>query len=144
MFLKRDEGGGDYQSGWAIQLIRIILLVLIILGLILIFTRGSWVPNIVNYIIQSEGLAGQVIKATFVCAGDKSIETTFHNYQGGTSTVDLKLSDGRNLTLLQAISASGARYTNTDESFVFWNKGNTAFVTEQNNNIYIDCVTKSE
>ena len=24
----------------------------------------------------------------------------------------------------------GARYANADESFVFWNKGDTAFVTE--------------
>lgn len=91
---------------------------------------------------QSEGVEGQIIKANFVCAGDKSIETTFHNYQGGTSTVDLKLSDGRNLTLPQAISASGARYANTDESFVFWNKGNTAFVAEQGQNTYVDCVFK--
>ena len=30
----------------------------------------------------------------------------------------------------QVISGSGARYANADESFVFWNKGNTAFVTE--------------
>ena len=28
------------------------------------------------------------------------------------------------------MSGSGARYANKDESFVFWNKGNTAFITE--------------
>jgi len=44
--------------------------------------------------------------------------------------VDLKLSDGRALKLPQVISGSGARYANEDESFVFWNKGDTAFVTE--------------
>jgi len=27
-------------------------------------------------------------------------------------------------------STSGARYANKDETFVFWNKGDTAFVTE--------------
>jgi len=29
-----------------------------------------------------------------------------------------------------AMSASGARYANKDETFVFWNEGDTAFVTE--------------
>jgi membrane-bound inhibitor of C-type lysozyme len=28
------------------------------------------------------------------------------------------------------MSGSGARYANADESFVFWNKGDTAFITE--------------
>jgi membrane-bound inhibitor of C-type lysozyme len=28
------------------------------------------------------------------------------------------------------ISGSGARYANADESIVFWNKGDTAFITE--------------
>ena len=31
---------------------------------------------------------------------------------------------------IPSISASGARYANKDETFVFWNKGDTAFVTE--------------
>jgi hypothetical protein len=38
--------------------------------------------------------------------------------------VELMLSDGRSLSLPQVMSASGARYANKDESFVFWNKGN--------------------
>jgi membrane-bound inhibitor of C-type lysozyme len=30
----------------------------------------------------------------------------------------------------QKRKSSGARYANKDETFVFWNKGDTAFVTE--------------
>lgn len=55
-----------------------------------------------------------------------------------------RLSDGRSLSLPQVMSGSGARYANKDESFVFWNKGNTAFITEgaSGEETYSDCVTK--
>ena len=44
----------------------------------------------------------------------------------------------------QAMSASGARYANKDETFVFWNKGDTAFVTEgkDGKETYSGCATK--
>lgn len=78
-----------------------------------------------------------VAAATFKCADAKSIEATFY-----ADKVDLKLSDGRSMTVPQAMSASGARYANTDETFVFWNKGDTAFVTEgkDETQTYGDCV----
>jgi membrane-bound inhibitor of C-type lysozyme len=48
------------------------------------------------------------------------------------------------MELPQVISGSGARYANADESFVFWNKGDTAFITEgpddNDNMTYKDCV----
>jgi membrane-bound inhibitor of C-type lysozyme len=69
--------------------------------------------------------ANPVAVATFKCQGGKTIEATFY-----TDKVVLKLSDGRALSMQQAMSASGARYANKDESFVFWNKGDTAFITE--------------
>lgn len=47
-----------------------------------------------------------VATATFKCQGGKSIEATFY-----ASSVSLKLSDGRGLTVPQAMSASGARAT---------------------------------
>ena len=56
--------------------------------------------------------------------------------------VELTLSDERNMLLMQVVSASGARYANTDESFVFWNKGDTAFVTEGDKTTFADCVKK--
>jgi membrane-bound inhibitor of C-type lysozyme len=53
--------------------------------------------------------------------------------------VELTLSDGRKLALPQAVSASGARYANADESVVFWNKGRTAFVEEAGKQTYTGC-----
>jgi membrane-bound inhibitor of C-type lysozyme len=80
-----------------------------------------------------------VARATFNCKDGKSIDATFY-----TDKVELKLSDGRSLSLPQAMSASGARYANKDESFVFWNKGNTAFITEgaRGKETYSDCLTQ--
>lgn len=77
---------------------------------------------------------------TFTCADDKSIDATFF-----ADKVALKLSDGRSLELPQTMSGSGIRYANADESFVFWSKGDTAFVTEGSDDAetYADCVTAS-
>jgi membrane-bound inhibitor of C-type lysozyme len=78
-----------------------------------------------------------VATAIFRCADDKSIVATFY-----ADEVALTLSDGRKLALPQVMSGSGARYANGDESFVFWNKGDTAFVTEGSDETqtYKDCV----
>ena len=78
-----------------------------------------------------------VATANFKCAKGKSIAATFY-----ADSVDLKLSDGRSMKLPQVISGSGARYANENESFVFWNKGDTAFVTEGTDEkmTYSDCV----
>jgi membrane-bound inhibitor of C-type lysozyme len=56
--------------------------------------------------------------------------------------VVLTLPGGKRLTLPQTLSGSGIRYANSDESFVFWSKGNTAFVEEGPNHTqtYSGCV----
>jgi membrane-bound inhibitor of C-type lysozyme len=56
--------------------------------------------------------------------------------------VVLTLADGKRLTLPQTLSGSGIRYANSDESFIFWSKGDTAFVEEGANRTvsYADCV----
>lgn len=86
---------------------------------------------------------------SFACDAGKSIEATFNNVESGTSSVSLVLSDGRATTVPQTISADGARYANAGETFVFWNKGNTAFIEEGNINVntppmtYQNCVATS-
>src|SRR5262245_30436395 len=89
-------------------------------------------------LISGQALAeNPTAKAKFACHGGKTIMAGFY-----PSSVKLKLSDGRSLTVPQAMSGSGARYANADESFVFWNKGDTAFITEGNpeKQTYADCV----
>ena len=78
-----------------------------------------------------------IAKVKHTCDGDKWIEASYE-----TEKVDLVLSDGRTLSVPQAMSGSGARYANADESFVFWNKGNDAFITEgdPNSPTFNNCV----
>ncbi len=66
-----------------------------------------------------------IAKVAFACDAGKSIGAAFYDKR-----VALDLSDGRTMELPQTISGSGIRYANSDESFVFWSKGNTAFVEE--------------
>ena len=80
---------------------------------------------------------GETIRAKFACGDGKAIEAIFDN--GAEARVRLSLSDGRHLVLPQARSASGARYANRDESFVFWNKGDTAFIEEHGTTTYRAC-----
>jgi membrane-bound inhibitor of C-type lysozyme len=81
------------------------------------------------------------IKATFNCPDGRFIQVTFNNSKTSTSSVDLVLSDGRTISLPQVISADGARYANADESFVFWNVGDSASIQEQGTTTFVDCVT---
>ena len=94
------------------------------------------------------GLAGPafaedpISTVTFTCKDNKSIEASFYSEK-----VDLKLSDGRTMSLPQTMSGSGIRYANADETMVFWSKGNTAFITEGKDAdappTFADCVTGS-
>ena len=85
-------------------------------------------------------LHAETIHAIFDCEAGKSIEAAFDN--GPKPGVRLSLSDGRRWMLPQASSASGARYANGDESIVFWNKGNTAFIEEGGRTTDQGCVAK--
>jgi membrane-bound inhibitor of C-type lysozyme len=80
-------------------------------------------------------------EAEFMCDDDKSIKAVFY-----PEKVELTLSDGRTVQLPQTISGSGARYADADEAMVFWNKGNTAFITEggDDRETYSDCVTQTK
>jgi len=92
-----------------------------------------------------------ISEVSYLCDGNKTIEAAFYKgssavqVQPGeppvpTGSVSLTLSDGRKFNLPQTISGSGIRYANSDESFIFWGKGNGAFITENNEQTYGGCV----
>ena len=87
---------------------------------------------------EQNNTAGVINSATFDCAENKNIKALFF-----ADRVELTLSDGRNMLLPQGVSASGARYANEDESFVFWNKGDTAFIEEGNTTTYQNCIVEN-
>jgi membrane-bound inhibitor of C-type lysozyme len=86
----------------------------------------------------AEPPADHSIAASFACDDGKKIHAVF--VTGSQPSVKLSLSDGRETVLPQVISASGARYANRDESFVFWNKGRGAVVEEAGHPTYTGCV----
>ena len=103
-------------------------------------------------ILKPDAPTAPIATASYYCNGGKTISAAY--YRGApalapvpgqpptpTGSVALTLSDGRTMTLPQTISASGIRYANADESFVFWSKGNGALVLENNQEkSYIGCV----
>jgi membrane-bound inhibitor of C-type lysozyme len=83
-----------------------------------------------------------IAHVTYICKNDKTIDATFYKGQPKpvepgeppirSGSVRIVLSDGRNFYLPQTISADGSRYANSDESFVFWSKGDYVIVLENN------------
>lgn len=82
----------------------------------------------------------ETINALYECTSGDWINASFDL---ASDKVIISLSDGRELRLPRAISASGARYANADESLVFWNKGDTAFIEENGTITYQDCIINS-
>ena len=110
---------------------HIILAIFIIAtALVFIFTRSvkqlsPSTTNIIDYSCDS----GKSIHAVFTESG-QTITQSEDMPPIPTGTAVVTLSDGRTLDLKQTISADGVRYANSDESFVFWGKGNSVLVLE--------------
>lgn len=75
--------------------------------------------------------------------GESSVAENGMPIPGGH--VVLTLASGQMMSVPQTVSADGARYGNQDESFVFWSKGNSAFVQEGANGTqtYTNCIAQN-
>ncbi len=76
-------------------------------------------------------------------SGPSTVASSGMPMPGGN--VVLTLNDGSMTNLAQTVSADGTRYANSDESFVFWSKGNTAFVEQGSDQTqtYTGCIAQS-
>ncbi len=79
-----------------------------------------------------------ITSSTYTCDGGATIQAQFFD-----DKAEVTLPDNSTLLLMQGLSASGVRYTNSDESVTFWTKGNTSFLEEGNTTTYDNCVTTS-
>ena len=116
---------------WVSQIVAIVL-----------FVAVFFVGFIVGRRFENKFILGTpVARAQFACADSKIIHADFYSH-----LVHLELAGGRVEYLPQTISADGSRYANDDESVVFWNRGNTAFMTEgaSSTMTYKDCVVVSQ
>lgn len=95
------------------------------------------------YGFQEPTKATPISTVTYLCDEGRVISAAF--YEGAPASapapgepptpvgsVELSLDGAASTTLAQTISASGIRYANTDESFVFWSKGDEALVMRNN------------
>ena len=104
---------------------------------VVVFVGVFFLGLLLGMRVEDKSILGESInKVQFICAESKVIYADFYK-----NFVHLNIGAGKTMYLPQTISASGARYANTDESIVFWNKGDTAFITEGNpdNITYKDC-----
>lgn len=122
--------------------------ILILLIVIIIAGAGIWYTYDK---VNKNPSPSPIAQVTYICNDNKTIYAAF--YKGEvkivkpgempipSGSVKIVLSDGRNLDLTQTISADGSRYANSDESLVFWSKGNGALVLENNvEKNYIGCI----
>jgi len=140
---------------WYSKLLAVIVFVLVFWGAFSLGKEAGEIESIPAVAPVQMPAVKPINTVSYSCDASKTIVAAF--YQGEakpvvagqmpipTGSVALKLGDGRSITLPQTISADGGRYANADESFVFWSKGNGAFITEKNlnNTTYKNCVVKS-
>lgn len=122
---------------------------LLLLAFVIIIAAGAfWY---IKSGAEESGKNSNTITASYLCDENRTIDIVFHNSEPKlgdpgeppipTGSVDVALSDGRKFNLPQTVSADGSRYANSDESFVFWSKGNGALVLENNvEKSYIGCL----
>jgi membrane-bound inhibitor of C-type lysozyme len=103
--------------------ICIAVLLVILIGLVIILGKKLYMQQqIIKQSLQSNT---SIVSVNYACDANKKIQATFYDQK-----VEISLPDGKNLLLIAALSGSGVRYTNWDESVTFWSKGNTAFIEE--------------
>jgi membrane-bound inhibitor of C-type lysozyme len=108
-------------------------------NLFILFFHTPFIFSSQSSIIQAQSQPKEN-KVRYTCAAGKTIAAAF--WLGMPGKVRLKLSDGRSYQLPQVMSASGVKYANQGEKFVFWSKGDTAFVLEDDVMTYRDCASR--
>ncbi len=119
----------DISQTKPIALIAGIVLLVMVAGILL-----AW-PAAHKEATEAPYGADVIARASYRCEGGKSILATFRKER-----VTLELSDLRILTVPEAPAASGVRYANANDRFVFWTKGKTAFVQEGGGITFARCV----
>jgi membrane-bound inhibitor of C-type lysozyme len=121
-----------------------VLVVVILIALCLVLWAYRNAPLFSNFFgtntsTTTPGVPGTAV-VSYTCNEGKTISAQYFDGGAASSTpdgrpvptgaVELTFADGSMMRLPQTLSASGIRYANQDESFIFWSKGNTAFVQQ--------------
>ncbi|MFM2374822.1 MAG: hypothetical protein RLZZ234_817 [Candidatus Parcubacteria bacterium] len=129
-----------------------LIIILIFGGLYFLYQMMIGADTPVPPVVVNDTTPTLVSKALYMCKDQRTIEATYYENKATTTVaagqppvpkggVKLVLSDTRTFDLPQTASASGVRYANANESFVFWNKGNGALVLEDDKEkTFIGCM----
>jgi len=141
--------------GYLINNLIVRYLITIILVLAFLYMVNWYFQKI--EMLYNNNLGNIIAQVSYLCSGGKVINATYYSNTpmpapkpgeppSPNDVVKIALSDGRQLTLHQTLSANGARYSNGNpsaggnESFVFWSVGNSAFINENDKETYSGCV----
>lgn len=103
--------------------LRIFLLILIIIGIALIFTRNIWVPKLVNKIIEKEFKQGQLTNSASLPISIISQKIDEENFNGttsiisGTSLLAVKMREYINTTISDFRTKSNAEVPDIRKNF---------------------------
>ncbi len=97
-----------------------------------------------------EDIKTTTTEVQYMCNAGKSVTASYVSDPGGsanpTGHVDLTFGDGTKITLAETlVSAEGTKYTNADGSLLFWKKGTSVRVLENNKELtYTGCIEVKE
>lgn len=146
-----EEQASEEKSGGSSKVKMIVLaaaVVIIAIGAVYFFKENSMTQETSSTSTKitqapsptpTHSMGGEVITASYTCAEGKIFDAKFNN--DTDMSADVTLSDGTTMNLVHTMSADGAKYANSDESFVLWTKGNTAFIEENGTRTYSDCTS---
>ena len=110
--------------------------ILLLIGVAVVIGAGIW-------LWQWNSNDRFIAEVVYQCDNDKTITATY--YEGPDAppsgpgvppvpigSVDVSLNGDPAVKLRQTISASGIRYANSNESLVFWSKGDEALIMRNN------------
>ena len=132
-----------------LRIITVIAAILVLLAAVVILMMSSRPDADPN---EMSGANEPVLinQSNYLCRDNKSIDVSYYETEATTTIpqgpmldglAEVSLSDGRQYTIRQTVSADGVRYATASEDFVFWSKGNGALVLENNTEkSYIGCV----
>lgn len=138
----------------------LLTIVLIALGVVIYLatTRPAVVPEpVVVEVPVPTPVPVQIAFSKYLCDNNLALSATYYDLPNAsvatseaaptpTGTVTINLPADRTLSLNQTISASGVRYTNSDETIEFWNKGRGVLFSEKSvtPDVYTNCIEVAE
>lgn len=100
--------------------ILVILLLILIGGGVFLYQKRDGTR-------MDESIGEPISVVTYVCDRGHSIRAAYYE-----RLAEVAIDNRATSTLNQTVSASGIRYGNADESFVFWSKGDEALIMRNN------------